>query len=108
MKNFVAKGCTLLVPAIAGALVSGQSVVVGDIVGVSAGSYATGEDAVLNLDGVFTLPKASSGAIAQGVKLYVAASGGNITTTATSNKFVGYAYDAAADGETTVNVLLAR
>lgn len=108
MKNFFAKGCTMLLPAVAGALVSGQSVVIGDVVGVSQGNYAIGEDAVLALDGVFILPKASSGAIAQGVKLYVAASAGNITATASTNKFVGYAYEAAADGDATVKVLLAR
>lgn len=108
MKNFYAKGLTLLLPAISAALDSGQTVVVGDTVGIAAGDYAIGEDAVLNLDGVYTLPKASSGAIAQGAKVYVAASNGNVTTTVSTNKFVGYAYEAAADGATTVNVLLAR
>lgn len=91
-----------------GALTSGQTVIVGDTVGVSNGAYADGEDAVLALEGVFTLPKATSGAIAQGAKIYVATSGGNVTTTASTNKFVGYAYEPAIDGSATVNVLLAR
>lgn len=108
MKNTYAKGLTMTLLAIGADLASGQSVVVGDTVGVSQGAYKAGEDAVLCLDGVYELPKASSGAIAQGAKLYVAASGGNMTTTATSNKFVGYAYEAAADGSTSVYVLLAR
>lgn len=108
MKNFVAKGCTLIVPAIAAALNSGDCVVVGATTGVSQGNYAIGEDAVLALDGVFALPKASSGAIALGAKVYIAATAGNVTTTVSTNIFVGYAYEAAADGSTVVNVLLAR
>lgn len=108
MKNFVAKGCTMVLLAHSGALTSGQSVVVGATVGVSNGAYADGADAVVSLEGVFTLPKASSGALAQGSKVYVAASGGNMTNTVSTNIFVGYVYDAAADGDTTVNVLLAR
>lgn len=108
MKNFVAKGCTLVLLAHSGALVSGQSVIVGDTVGISNGNYADGADAVVSLEGVYTLPKATSGAIAQGAKIYLAASNGNVTTTASTNKFVGYAYEAAVDGSATVNVLLAR
>lgn len=106
MKNFVEKGCTLVVPAIAAAIASGELVTIGATVGVSAGAYAIGEDAVIHLDGVFTLPKAASGAITQGAKVYVAA--GLITTTVSTNVFVGYAHAAVADGETSVNVLLAR
>lgn len=106
MKNFVEKGCTIVVPAIAGAIASGDPVVIGATVGVSVGAYAIGEDAVVHLDGVFSLPKAASGAIAQGAKVYIAA--GLITTTVSTNVFVGYAHSAAADGATSVNVLLAR
>ena len=106
MKNFVEKGCTIIVPSIAGAIASGEIVTIGATVGVSAGSYAIGEDAVVNLDGVFALPKASSGAMTQGAKVYVAA--GLITTTASTNVFVGYVHEAVADGVEVVNVLLAR
>jgi predicted RecA/RadA family phage recombinase len=106
MKNFVQKGCTILIPAIASAIASGELVVVGATVGVSAGAYAIGEDAVLNLDGVFQLPKAASGAMTQGAKVYVAS--GLITTTVGSNVFVGYVHEAVADGVSVVNVLLAR
>lgn len=106
MKNFVEKGCTLVVPAIAAAIASGDLVVVGATAGVSVGAYDIGEDAVIHLDGVFTLPKAASGAIAQGAKVYVAS--GLITTTVGSNVFVGYAHEAVADGVAFVNVLLAR
>jgi len=105
MKNFVEKGCTLVVPAIAAAIASGAIVTVGATVGVSVGSYAIGDDAVLDLDGVFRLPK-GAGVITQGAKVYVAA--GLITTTVSTNVFVGYAHAAAADTDGFVNVLLAR
>lgn len=107
MKNFLEKGETTTVATPSGGYVSGQSIVVGDTVGVSSGTYAEGETAVVNLCGVYVLPKASSGAIAQGVKVYVASSGANVTTTNTQ-KFAGYAHYGAADGETTIAVLLAR
>lgn len=104
MKNFVEKGETILFVA-SGATASGSIVTIGDITAVSAGTYADTETGVANLCGVFALPK-GAGAIAQGVKLYVAA--GVVTTTASTNKFLGYAHLAAADTDTTVNVLLAR
>lgn len=106
MKNFVQKGETLLVPAIAGAITSGAIVTVGATAGIAAGSYAIGEDAVVNMCGVYAVPKVASGAIAQGAKLYVIS--GEAGTTVGSNVFLGYAWDAAADGAGTVNVLLAR
>lgn len=105
MKNFVQKGCTIEV--VAGAdYDAGDIVVVGTIAGVAAGKTVSGDVAVVNLEGVYTLPKVASGAIAQGAKCYH--TGGEITGTASSNVFVGYAHSAAADGDTTINVLLAR
>jgi len=106
MKNFVQKGCTIVVPSVGVAIASGELVTIGATVGVSAGAYGVGEDAVLNLDGVFSLPKAASGAMTIGVKVYVAA--GLITTTVSTNVFVGYVHEAVADGATSVKVLLAR
>lgn len=106
MKNFVEKGETMLFLASV-AIASGQTVIVGDLVGVAAGAYASGETGVLNLCGVVALPK-GAGILAQGSKVYVAASGGNVSNTATDSKLVGYVHLAALTGDTTVNVLLAR
>lgn len=108
MKNFVAKGETIAVVTPAGGYTSGQPVVVGDTVGVSSGKYAEDDTAIINMCGVYELPKVASGAIAVGKKVYLLADGTAITATATSNTFAGYAYEAAADGATTINVLLAR
>lgn len=105
MKNFVQHGKTIETVA-GGAIASGAIVVVGATAGVAAGAYATGETVVVNLEGVYALPKVASGAIAQGAKCYH--TGGEITGTASTNVFVGYAHSAAADGATTINVLLAR
>ncbi len=108
MKNFYAKGETIAVTTPSGGYTSGQPVVVGDTIGVSAGTYVETETAVINMDGVYTLPKVASGAIAVGKKVYLVVADGNITGTASTNIFAGYAYEAAADGATTINVLLAR
>lgn len=105
MKNFVEHGKTINV--VAGAdIVSGDIVTVGATAGIAAGSYASGETAVLNLEGVYSVPKVASGAITQGAKLYIIA--GQAGTTVGSNVFLGYAHTAAADGAGNVNVLLAR
>jgi len=104
MKNFVEKGKTILVTAGAD-IASGSIVTVGATAGVSAGTYATGEIAVVNLDGVYAVAKDAS-APAIGAKLYIAA--GVATTTVGSNVFLGYAHSAALTGDATVNVLLAR
>ena len=106
MKNFVQHGKSMVLLAHSGAVVSGAIVTVGAIAGISAGAYADGEDVVLNLEGVFRVTKVASGAITKGAKLYVIS--GEAGTTAGSNVFLGYAWEAAADGAGTVDVLLAR
>lgn len=106
MTNYREKGETLVVPASASAYASGDIVTVGATAGIAAGKTAIGDDVVVNMCGVFTVPKVASGAITQGAKVYVIA--GQAGTTVGSNVFLGYAWDAAADGAGTVNVLLAR
>jgi len=105
MKNFVEQGKTVNV--VAGAdITSGAIVTIGATAGIAVGDYATGETAVVNLEGVYAVTKVASGAITQGAKLYVIS--GEAGTTVGSNVFLGYAHSAAADGAGTVNVLLAR
>lgn len=104
MKNYVQKGSVIEVVAVA-AIASGDIVTVGATAGVSAGKYAIGDVAIVNLDGVYTVAKDAS-APAQGAKLYIAA--GVATTTVGTNVFLGYAHSAALTGDATVNVLLAR
>jgi len=106
MKNYVQKGDAIEVVTPSGGFTSGQIVVVGALAGVCSGKYAEGETAVVCLEGVYTVPKVASGAIAQGAKIYVAASGGSATATVGSNIFLGYAWVAAADGDTTIQARL--
>lgn len=106
MKNFVEHGQTLVVLAIGSDTDSGAIVTVGATAGISAGKYKSGEDAVINMEGVYRVPKVASGAITQGAKLYVIS--GEAGTTVGSNVFLGYAWAAAADGAGTVDVKLAR
>lgn len=101
--------------AVNSAVVSGNFVVLGGvsastsatgIVGVAETSAKLGADgnyyATLRHDGVFTGTTTDTSAITVGAPLYLASGatyGSALTATATSNKFVGYAY--RAKGSTT-------
>ena len=86
---------------------SGGVVVIGDLVGVAVNPGVAGDTISVNLNGVYSLPK-TTGAISNGSKVYVTSVGLNITTTATGNKAIGYAWNDAASADSTINVLLAR
>ena len=92
MKNFVARGDTLNWTNTTGAdVASGEAVLAGGILGVAAGDIADTEQGVLNLGGVYALPKVASQAWTVGAKIYWT-SGGNATTTATGNTLIGVAW----------------
>lgn len=106
MTNYVGPGNTLTFTA-AAAIVSGALVAVGTLVGVAAGSYASGDtQAVASIDGIYEVPKLSAGVITVGAALYLDASEGHLTLVATDNTYAGKAYAAAAGGVTTVQVIL--
>lgn len=90
---------------LSGTVAAGALVAIGDIVGVALESGVSGETIAVKLTGVFEVAKAA-GAITIGQKLYLAS--GAVTTTDGSgaNKFVGYAWIAAASGDATVQVKL--
>lgn len=98
----VASGKGYLVGAMFGVVVSltrnGQTVFANQ-------ASAQGDIAVVALEGVYQLPKAS-GAVTLGAKVYWDNTAKNITTTASGNTFVGYAWQAQASGDTTVQVKL--
>lgn len=101
MQNFHQNGSRLRLYPDAG-VKAGQIVIVGDLIGVAFANYdvADGDGVICDLEGVYTLPKAT-GAWAQGQKLYVDAATGNVTATE-SAAFIGHAADVAtadaADG----------
>lgn len=106
MKTFVSPGKVIPYVAPSGGISAGAGVVIGSLFGVAAISAVEGATCEVCLEGVFTLPKAS-GAITQGAKVYWDSTPGEITTTAASNKFAGYAWAAELSAATTVKVLLA-
>lgn len=96
MKNFVQPG--RVVTAIAPADVSsGDLVVVGTLFGVAATDAKSGEPVEIVTEGVFTLAKTSAQAWTQGVKVYWDSENKVLTTTASTNLFIGHAVIGAAN-----------
>jgi predicted RecA/RadA family phage recombinase len=106
MKNFIQEGKTIEVTASGSAIASGDLVVVGDMVGVSAVDIADGETGTVWLMGVYEAPKASPLVINQGDTLYF--DGTELTKTATGNSFAGYAHADAASADSVVLVKLSN
>lgn len=109
MKTYAGEGATVTVTAPA-TVTSGQGVLVGDLFGAALRDAASGALVDIQVRGVVQLPKAS-GTINEGVRVFWDNSAGRITTTATSNRVVGWLVEpggsAGADG-TLVQVLLGR
>lgn len=103
MKNYIQKGDSIEFVA-TNAIASGAIVEVGALAGVSVGKYAIGDTVVVSLCGVYEVPKIAE-AITLGAKLYSNAAG-SATTVVGTNVFLGYAFNVAALGATTVRVRL--
>jgi len=109
MKNFVQTGRVM--PFVAGANVtSGQVVRVGNILGVATSDVANGASGLLQLEGVFSVPKVSGAVIAAGESLTwdasVAAFDDNAATPATGDVTgaAAHAFEAAGNGATVLAV----
>ncbi len=107
MKNYVQKGETLTLTA-PYVVSSGGGVLVGSIFGVAATDVASGEEGEFQVAGVFDLIRASGAGTGwpQGALIYWDNTAKAITKTATSNKLIGVAVRAAADGDATGRVRL--
>ena len=103
--NYICEGERLTVVAGSGGIESGTFGLVGVVPTVAITSANEGDYYVAQCCGVFAVTKAT-GAISQGAKCYWNATNKNITTTASGNTLVGWAYDGAASGDTTVNLKL--
>lgn len=89
-------------------ITSGQLVIMGGVAGVAL-SGGTEDDVIpVRTEGVFTVSKktTSGNAFTVGARVYLDTATGTVTTDATKT-FVGYAYNAAIQTATTVEVLLA-
>lgn len=104
MKNFIAAGSALTLPA-PEAVTSGAGVLVGAIFGVANGAAAAGADVVLSVAGVFELPKAAE-VVTVGAVIYWDDTAKNVTGTATGNTKIGVAVEAAGSGDATLRVRL--
>ena len=92
-----------------GAAVSaGQVVLCTDRVFVAPLAIADGALGSLATEGVWTIQKTTGEAWTLGQKLYWVAGTSKASTTAGSNKVMGYAAKAAASGDTEGNVLLGQ
>lgn len=105
-KNYHGAGDVLPFTAAAD-LTSGQGLLLEDTFGVVAGTYANGDTAAqLHLTGVWELPKKTADVLARGDKVYWDDTAKEITLTATSNKLVGFAWEAASGSVSLVKVRL--
>lgn len=84
----------------------GDVIVQGDLIGVSKRHIAADELGSLAITGVFDIAKASADVITAGAKVYWKADDEHAVTTASGNKLLGKAVQAAGAGTTTVRVLL--
>lgn len=114
MKNYIQPGNTIDWVVTGSAVVSGQTIVIGSIVGVAVTDGAVGETIAVTVEGVFKVAKATA-AITLGAPVYWDADGnpvggtagsGAATATSTGNTLMGKAIEAAAGGTATVKVKL--
>ena len=107
MKNFVQEGDRLLYTAGAD-IASGAGVKVGVRFGVATAAIANGATGVLAMEGVYTIPKLGTDVVAQGALLYWDDTNKRLTTTASTHITAGYAFAAAGNGVTTVDICINR
>ncbi len=103
--NFIQSGHHITVTAPADTA-SGDLVVIGDLVGVALGAALTGEELVLAIDGVWSLPKVTDEAATLGQTLYTDAGAALTPTDSGGLTVAGVAVQAAATAAASVAVLL--
>ena len=108
MKNFVQTGKVLDLTAPTGGLVSGQASLIGGLFVVASTDIAEGKKGACAVEGVFTLPKATGVALAEGQAAYWDATAKNITATANGNTKVGNVTVAAGSAAVMVPVRLSN
>lgn len=108
MKNFVQPGAAIDFIAPAGGVVGGAGFLLGTIFGVVRHSAAQGQKSILDLEGVFALPKTAGNTPAPGAKVYWDDTAKSITTTVGSNVVAGIhtGLVAAQGGDATLPVRL--
>jgi predicted RecA/RadA family phage recombinase len=105
-RNWRQQGAVLTATAPAGGLTSGEGYLTGVCFGVAATDALEGAEVELNIEGVWSLPKAAGVVVTFGDALYWASATENVTTTATANTRIGFAARAAVAADATVDVRL--
>lgn len=106
MKNYIAPGNMITVPAPTGGIASGEGALIGGLFGVAAFTAAEADPVELGMVGVYSLPKTGALAIGVGDKLYWDATAKVVNKTASGNSLIGVAVAAAANPSATVSVRL--
>jgi predicted RecA/RadA family phage recombinase len=104
VKNSIQEGEVLALAA-PYAVSSGGGALIGSIFGVAVTALANAEVGNFQLEGVYTLPKAT-GAATLGAKCYWDNTNKNVTATSTSNTLIGVFVAAYASGDTSALVRL--
>lgn len=105
MKNKIQKGRVISVFA-PYAVLSGQALQVGALIGVAANDAANGAPVEIDREGVYTLAAVTADVATVGAKAYWDNTAKRISVTATNNTLVGCFTAAKANGETSATVLL--
>jgi predicted RecA/RadA family phage recombinase len=88
------------------AIASGAVLVIGSKVAVALTDIANGATGSVQTAGVFEVAKLSSDVVAQGAALYWDAGNSRVTLTVGANVPAGYAFAAAGNAVTTVQIVL--
>lgn len=89
-----------------GTVASGDVVKTGSVVGVAINGGGSGDTISVAVCGVYSVKKKTTDVVAQGTALYWDAGNSEMTVTSTSNTLAGYAWEAAGNGVTSVNIRL--
>ncbi len=105
MKNTIADGDVWNYPVPSGTVTAGSVIIMGAVAGIAATDGAAGDTIAVNMCGVYSIAKltTSGNVFAKGAKVY---HNGTTATVVDTDTFIGYAYDAAIQADTTVNVKL--
>lgn len=105
MKTFIEDGDVLELVA-SGTIASGDIVLVGSLLGVAHMAAVLNDKLSVSMRGVFTLPKLTGTAWAEGDDLYYDSSAVKVTKVSQGNTYAGIAAAAAASGDATGSVLI--
>lgn len=106
MKNFVAPGKVLNLTAPAGGVTAGKGYKIGSLFVVAVADAAASAQFQGAAEGIYTLDKTAPEAWTEGAKLYWDNSGKKVTTTSSTNLFIGNAAKAADSADTEGDVRL--